>query len=83
MKKLILYSNVNSWHISRNLSLFEDLGYECRMFRWLDRDFFCRPFAIYLNWYENIKVGNIELKFDNPDIYQLEELIDAGNGEGS
>ena len=59
MKKLILYSNVNSWHISRNLSLFEDLGYECRMFRWLDRDFFCRPFAIYLNWYENIKVGNI------------------------
>ena len=30
-----------------------------------------------------IKVGNIELKFDNPDIYQLEELIDAGNSEGS
>ena len=29
-----------------------------------------------------IKVGNIELKFDNPDIYQLKELIDAGNSEG-
>lgn len=59
MNKLILYSHVNSWHISRNLSLFEELGYECRMFRWLDRDFFRRPFAVYLNWYESVKVGNI------------------------
>lgn len=28
-----------------------------------------------------IKVGDIELKFDNPDIYQLEEFIDSGCNE--
>lgn len=29
-----------------------------------------------------IKVGNIELKFDNPYIYQLEEFIDLGSNKG-
>ena len=27
-----------------------------------------------------VKVGNIELKFDNPEIYQLEELLKTDKG---
>lgn len=56
MKPVILSSYNNADHIRYNLEMFKTFGYEIRVFKFLNKDFFKKSSRfVYLNWYENIE----------------------------
>lgn len=56
MKPVILSSYNNTDHIRHNLEMFKTFGYDVKVFKFLNKDFFRKSSkVVYLNWYENIE----------------------------